>query len=107
MAYCVHCGVKLGEGEKRCPLCLTPVFDPAEPRRFNAPRTYPVRTPEQELKQNKHFLMIIAGLMLAMPALLCMVIDLLITGSITWSGYASSALILLFAAVTVPLALLR
>ena len=104
MAYCVHCGVKLGEGEKRCPLCLTPVFDPAEPRRSNAPRAYPVRTPEQELKQNKHFLMIIAGLMLAMPALLCMVIDLLITGSITWSGYASSALILLFAAVTVPLA---
>ena len=45
-----------------------------------------------------------AGLMLAAPALLCLIIDLLITGSVTWSGYASSALILLFAAVTVPLA---
>ena len=104
MSYCVHCGVKLGEGEKRCPLCLTPVFDPAEPRQPAAPRTYPVRTPEQELKKNKHFLLIISGLMLAMPALLCLIIDLLITGSVTWSGYASSALILLFAAVTVPLA---
>ena len=104
MSYCVHCGVKLSEGEKRCPLCLTPVFDPAEPRQSRAPRAYPVRTPEQELKQNKHFLLIIAGLMLAMPALLCLVIDLLVTGSVTWSGYASSALILLFASVTVPLA---
>jgi len=104
MSYCVHCGVKLSEGEKRCPLCLTPVFDPAEPRRSNAPRAYPVRTPEQELKKNKHFLLIMAGLMLAAPALLCLIIDLLITGSVTWSGYASSALILLFAAVMVPLA---
>ena len=105
MSYCVHCGVKLSDGEKRCPLCLTPVFDPAEPRRSNAPRAYPVRTPEQELKKNKHFLLIMAGLMLAAPALLCLIIDLLITDSITWSGYASSALILLFAAVAVPLAL--
>ena len=33
MAYCVHCGVKLGAGEKRCPLCQTPVYDPAEPEK--------------------------------------------------------------------------
>ncbi len=103
MAYCVHCGVKLGDGEKRCPLCLTPVYDPSEPQRPSAPRAYPVRTPEQELKRNKRFLLFLAGLMLAAPALLCLVIDLLLTGNITWSGYASSALILLFAAVTAPL----
>ncbi len=103
MAYCVHCGVKLGEGEKRCPLCFTPVIDPAEPQKASVQRAYPVRTPEQELKRNKHFLLFLAGLMLAAPALLCLIIDLLLTGKITWSGYASSALILLFAAVTVPL----
>ncbi|MBR3109483.1 MAG: hypothetical protein IKH30_20185 [Clostridia bacterium] len=103
MAYCVHCGVKLGDGEKRCPLCLTPVFDPSEPQKPTAPRAYPVRTPEQELKRNKRFLLFLAGLMLAAPALLCLMIDLLLTGKITWSGYASSALILLFAAVAVPL----
>lgn len=103
MAYCVHCGVKLADGEKRCPLCLTPVYDPSEPQRPNAPRTYPVRTPEQELKRNKRFLLFLAGVMLAAPALLCLIIDLLLTGKITWSSYASSALILLFAAVTIPL----
>ena len=103
MAYCVHCGVKLGDGEKRCPLCLTPVFDPSEPHKPKAPRAYPVRTAEQELKRNKRFLLILAGLMLAAPGVLCLVIDLLLTGRVTWSGYASSALILLFAAVTLPL----
>ena len=103
MAYCVHCGVKLGAGEKRCPLCQTPVFDPAEPERPAAPKPYPVRTPEQELKHSKRFLLMLAALMLLAPAGLCFVIDLLITGGITWSGYASSALIMLFVSVAVPL----
>lgn len=28
MPYCVHCGIRLGGGEKDCPLCGTPVKDP-------------------------------------------------------------------------------
>ena len=103
MAYCVHCGVKLGDGEKKCPLCMTPVFDPVEPERPSAPRSYPVRTPEQELKRNTQFLLVMAALMLAVPALLCLIIDLLVSGGVTWSAYASSALILLFAAVSVSI----
>lgn len=104
MAYCVHCGVKLGDSEKRCPLCQTPVYDPAEPERPSAPKPYPVRTPEQELKRSKRFLLTLSALMLLAPAGLCFVIDLLITGGITWSGYASGALIMLFVSVAVPLA---
>lgn len=103
MAYCVHCGVKLGESEKRCPLCMTPVFDPAEPRNPSVPRAYPVRTPEQELKRNKRFLLILAAVMLAAPALLCLMIDLMITGKMTWSGYASGALMMLFISAAAPL----
>ena len=30
MAYCVHCGVELEKGTPACPLCNTPVIDPAE-----------------------------------------------------------------------------
>lgn len=104
MAYCVHCGVKLGAGEKRCPLCQTPVYDPAEPERPASPKPYPVRTPEQELKRSKRFLLLLSALMLLAPAGLCFVIDLLITGNITWSSYASGALIMLFVSVAVPLA---
>ncbi len=107
MAYCVHCGVKLGPGEKRCPLCQTPVYDPAEPEKPAAPKAYPVRTPEQELKRSKRFLLMLAALMLLAPAGLCLVIDLLVTGGVTWSGYASGALIMLFLSVAVPLAMPR
>ena len=103
MSYCVHCGVKLGESEKVCPLCFTPVIDPAQPCDPSAPRPYPVRTPEQELKQSKRFLLTLASVMLAAPAALCLVIDLMITGTVTWSGYASGALLMLFISVSVPL----
>ncbi len=96
MAYCVHCGVKLADSEKRCPLCQTPVYDPAQPDRRAAPKPYPVRMPEQELTRSKRFLLTLASLMLLAPAGLCLIIDLLITGSVTWSGYASGALVMLF-----------
>ena len=103
MAYCVHCGVKLGAGEKRCPLCMTPVYDPSAPQEPEAPRAYPVRTPEQELKRNKRFLLTLFFVMLAVPGVLCLVLDIMLGGGITWSGYASSALILTFISVAVPL----
>ena len=107
MAYCVHCGVKLGGSERRCPLCGTQVLDPAEPEVSAVPRAYPVRTPEQELKRNKRFLLVVAGLMLLLPGLLCLVIDFLLGGGITWSIYAATALWLLFIAVAVPLTVTR
>ena len=103
MAYCVHCGVKLGDSETKCPLCQTPLYDPAEPSREPAPKPYPVRTPEQELKRSKLFLLTLSAVMLLGPAILCLVLDLLLTGAVTWSGYASTALALLFVSVAVPL----
>lgn len=102
MAYCVHCGVKLGDSEKRCPLCNTLVLDPWAPHDPSIPRAYPVRTPEQELKRSKHFFLWLAALMLLCPALLCLMIDLM-QGGLTWSLYPSSALSLLFLAVIVPI----
>lgn len=103
MAYCVHCGVKLGSSEKRCPLCGTAVLDPAEPRVPDAPRPYPVRSPDQELKRNKQVLLVLAAAMTLIPAFLCLIIDLLDGGGISWSYYAASALCLTFIALDVPL----
>ena len=103
MAYCVHCGVKLGESEKKCPLCGTPVLDPASPVPRETPRAYPVRTPEQDLKRNTRFLLLFTALMLLLPAGLCIVIDLLLGEGLSWSIYAAGAMILLFVSVAVPL----
>ena len=103
MAYCVHCGVKLGESEKRCPLCATIVLDPAQPPDPFAPRPYPERTPEQKLKHNKKFFLLLSALILLAPALICLMTDLLLGSGVTWSIYPSGVLVLLFIGVIAPL----
>lgn len=107
MAYCVHCGVKLGDSERRCPLCGTEVLDPSQPRDPESPRPYPGHTPEQEIRRSKRFLLSLAALLLLLPAALCLVLDFLAGGGITWSVYAASAMGLLFVAVAVPVAVAR
>ena len=80
MAYCVHCGVKLHEGDKRCPLCGTVSIDPNEQPVSDARRTYPVRTPEQDLKRGKQFFLVLEAVLLLVPlatALLLALSDLL------------------------------
>ena len=79
------------------------VIDPAQPHDPAAPRPYPVRTPEQELKRNTRFLLRLSALLFLLPAFLCMFTDLLLGPGITWSIYPTGALTLLFIAVAVPI----
>jgi len=62
-----------------------------------------VRTPEQKLGHNKKFFLALACLILLLPSLLCLMVDLLLGGGVTWSIYPSGVLFLLFAGITVPL----
>ena len=41
MSYCVHCGVELDPTAAVCPLCATPVRDPARPVDTVSPRPFP------------------------------------------------------------------
>lgn len=102
MAYCVHCGVKLGEAEKSCPLCGTEAIDPSAPFDPQAPKPFPVRTPEQTLQVSKRYAVTLLSLLLLIPAAACVVIDL-IGGGISWSIYPSGVLVLLWIALAVPL----
>ena len=43
MSYCVHCGVELGAAAQKCPLCGTPVYDPASPPDEGAEPFFPTR----------------------------------------------------------------
>lgn len=102
MAYCVHCGVKLGEAEARCPLCGTPVCDPSEPRNEAAPKPFPVRTLAQTLELNRRYSITLLSLLLFVPAGVCLLIDI-IGGGITWSIYPAGVLVLIWIAMAVPL----
>lgn len=106
MAYCVHCGVKLAAGEKHCPLCQTVSVDPNE-LEVRPVKRYPVRTPEQNLQLSKRYLLVLFGLIFLGPALLCLLIDYLLSGSFNWSIYPFGALLLLYITVAVPILVQR
>ncbi len=106
MAYCVHCGVRLGDAEPRCPLCGTEVIDPALPRNPEASKPFPVRTPEQTLILNRRYALSLLSALLLLPAALCLLLDLL-GGQISWSIYPAGVLLLCWIAVSLPLLMKR
>lgn len=107
MAYCVHCGVKLGEAEKKCPLCGTEAHDPAEPIHEDAPKAFPVRTLEQTLLINRRYAISLLSLLLLVPAGVCILFDLLGGEGISWGVYPAGVLVLIWIAVAVPLLVRR
>lgn len=103
MAYCVHCGVKLGEAEKKCPLCGTEVMDPAAKAPESEPeKPYPVRGKEQTLTMSRKYAVSLLSLLLLAPAAICLLVDLL-GGMISWSIYPVGVLALIWIVFTVPL----
>lgn len=105
MSYCVHCGVQLAPSEARCPLCQTPVVDPAAPYDPALPREFPVRSREQRLEINPWTTLALAAVLLTVPALICLLIDLLGNGALTWSLYPIGAFGMIFLGIVPPVAL--
>lgn len=97
--YCAKCGVKLADGEHRCPLCGLPVHpdvkrDGAEP--LYPPKKDPVRVNSKAV----HGVMLFFYLL---PILVCLQCDLLMTGKVTWSGYVLGALLVFYVMVSLPM----
>lgn len=99
MAYCVHCGVELAETEGTCPLCGTPVYDPAAPASAGAAPTYPP-VPLPEKSQGPALLVL--ALALLIPFLSVFACDLTLQGGVTWSRYALIWMPLLYSLVFLP-----
>ena len=100
--YCVKCGVELADSEKKCPLCGTPVFHPDIPRNLSEPPFPPDKRirPEDVNRSGILFVLTIAALL---PALLCLLCDWRINGTIVWSGFAVGGLLLLYILAVLPL----
>lgn len=98
--YCVNCGVKLGDAEKSCPLCGTAVFYPDIPRPQGEP-LYPAdRLPAPQVSSRGGQIILTA--LFLIPLLICLQCDLLVKGSITWSGYVAGALVTAYAVLVLP-----
>ena len=53
MSYCVNCGVKLDNSLSRCPLCNTPIVNPAELKKAGSIPPFPVEQGEIENVKSK------------------------------------------------------
>ena len=100
--YCIKCGVELADSEKRCPLCGTPVFHPDLPRNLTEP-PYPADRRIRREDVNRSGILFVLTVVALLPAILSLLCDWRINGTIVWSGYAAGAIGLLYVMIVLPL----
>lgn len=98
--FCIKCGVELADSEKRCPLCGTAVYHPDIVQPEGEP-TYPKNNiPKEEF--NRTGILFIITMLFAIPFVLAPICDFSISGSISWSGYVSLAVLLAYIIFVLP-----
>lgn len=103
MSYCVNCGVELGRSEKSCPLCGTPVVNPASPFDESAPRPYPKHIERINARIDRRYAAAFTSVLLLIPLFVTLFTDLLVSGRFSWSLYVVGGLALVFTFVLLPL----
>lgn len=103
MSYCVNCGVQLGKSEKVCPLCNTPVINPAEPYDDAAPRPYPRHIERINERIDRRYAAAFVSIMLLVPLFITIFTNLWVSGELSWSLYVVGALLLAFVFILLPL----
>ena len=83
--YCIKCGVELGDSEKSCPLCGTPVFHP-DIKREEGERLYPEYI-QTDKKYNRRAMLIILTAVFALTAMIPTLLDIRLCGGINWAGF--------------------
>ncbi|MBO4939285.1 MAG: hypothetical protein J6C98_09880 [Oscillospiraceae bacterium] len=99
--YCINCGVKLADSEKRCPLCAVTVFHPELDRPEGEALYPPHHNPAPQVSSRG--LQIVLTTAFLLPLLITLLCDLQINGLVTWSGYVVGALIVGYVALVLPI----
>jgi hypothetical protein len=105
MSFCVNCGVRLGDAERKCPLCGVQVINPVRPFDPDAPRPYPDPIEAGPIKErfDRRTIASIITSSLALPALLTAAVDLIYGGSLSWSLYVIGAVVMVWVFSALPL----
>lgn len=99
--YCIKCGVKLADTEKKCPLCNTIVCHPD----FKQTAERPLY-PSNKMPKNESGSKALNGAVIILffiPLLVCFFADLSLDGKIEWFGYVAGALMLSYVVFALPL----
>ncbi len=106
MAYCVKCGVELSDGEKKCPLCNTPVILPEEMKKEKRVAEvipiFPMAHPGNMPQANKKSILELVSLIFFLPIPVLLLCDINIADGISWSGYAVGGIFLLYVYLIFP-----
>ncbi len=103
MAYCVKCGVKLADSEKKCPLCQTVVYHPDIQPADDAYAPFPAEYESKQKKMAAELKLFIASVIIFLSAFLTVVCDYSINSEILWSDIVVSSVCLLYCFIFVPL----
>lgn len=98
--YCVKCGVKLADTEKKCPLCETVVFHPEIIREEAEPLFPPERYPEPYV--HAKVAQIVLTVLWIMAASIALLSDIQINDRVVWSGYVIGALAIGYSVLVLP-----
>ncbi len=99
--YCVKCGVRLADTEKKCPLCDTVVCHPDFPPSQERP-LYPA----DKMPKGPSGLKALGGVVIILflvPLVVSFFSDMYPDGRMDWFGYVAGALILAYVVVALPL----
>ena len=99
--YCIKCGVKLADSEKKCPLCGTVPYHPEIAPNSGKPTYKAGIKPKQAM--NKYAVMVLISVFYAIAMILLVLCDVMVTKSISWSFYAAGGLLLSYIFLILPL----
>ena len=99
--YCIKCGVKLAETERKCPLCNTVVCHPDFPPTDERPLY-----PKDKMPKGPGGLKALGGVLIILfliPMVVSFFSDLRSNGQLDWFGYVAGALVVAYVMVALPL----
>lgn len=99
--YCVKCGVRLADSEKKCPLCSTVVYHP-ELTRENATELYPAG----KMPRSGGGRAVLGGAVLIffmLPLIITFFSDMIANGKIDWFGYVAGGVTVFYIVFALPL----
>ena len=102
MPYCIHCGVELDAAAGACPLCGTPVYDPACPAPEDALPFFPTR-PAEVAPVSKRELAFLLTTMLLCVSVCCALLNLLLLPQKSWHLFVTGASAMLWVWLVFPL----
>lgn len=98
--YCMNCGVKLGQGEEKCPLCGLKAYHP-DLARTPGPSLYPREWHAPEAERSGWRYLLTVFFLVAAGA--CAIVDFFLKEGMTWSGFALAGLATGYVILVLPL----